>query len=304
MEDHVYIVIGLLALVFIVSFMRRRVVPAEDFLPSLPLVKPALYWFVDAEPNTRKWWDFHGRRSVTPNRGYLEVALDALNRTQGSKFNIVPLVGRMATMEMIGDPLRKAIDLPPALWRAYVISSLCAKKGGLVLDGNSVLTVGPTFTVSGAAAMFGTDHDEPVAGGAGPGPDQYIGYAAAAGHPAWIFALREYEHLVERGPQAWTAAIARRMPRTLWETQKTLGMTVVREADGSRLPDGSLRQLEDYFGRLSVPENPRQALAKNAVYVAYDGDMLERRYEFTWFLRLSPEDIKTSDLMWAQYAGL
>lgn len=299
MEDHVLIVIGLLALVFVLSFMRRRVLPPESFLPSLPSTKPTLYWFVDAEANARKWWDFHGRRSTTPNRGYLQVSLDALHKTQGKSFTIVPLIGRMETMLTMIDPNPKAVDLPPALWRSYVISNLCAKRGGLVIDGNSVLTVGQAFAVHNIpAAMFGTDHDEPNAGGTAPGPDQYIGYAAAAGHPAWIYASREYENLVDRGVQAWSSAIARRMPRQLWETQKTLGMTVSKEADGSRKPDGSLRQLEDYFGH-TVADLPN-----DAVYVAYDGDALERRYEFNWFLRLSPEEIQTSDLAWTKYAGL
>jgi hypothetical protein len=94
------------------------------------------------------------------------------------------------------------------------------------------------------------------------------------------------------------------MPLTLWETQMRLGMSVIRSADGSRLEDGKLRQLEDYFGRVSNPPNPRQALAKDAVYVAYDGDDLIRRYEFGWFNRMSTEQLQEADLVWTQYAGL
>lgn len=305
MDDHVVIVLGLLFLVLILSFMRRRVLPLENFLPSLPSTKPKLYWFVDSEPNGRKWWDFQGRKSITPNRGYLEVSLEALKKSQGKAYTIVPLVGREATMLELVNPNPRAFDLPPALWRSYVISNLCAKKGGLVIDGNSVLTVGPAFhTKNVQAAMFGYDHDEPVAGGSAPGPDQYIGYAAAAHHPAWEYTLKAYDDLIVRGPQAWTAAIARRMPRSMWETQQSLGMTVIRDADGSWLPNGSLRQLEDYFGRSSVPENDNQALKKGSVYVVFDGDALSRRYEFNWFLRLQAQEIKSSDILWAKYTGL
>lgn len=296
----IFIVIGLLVLVFILSFMRRRVLPKESFLPSIPSLKPTLYWFVDAEPNSRTWWDFSSRRSIAPNRGYLDVSLKALKRTQGKEFNIVPLIGRLETMQEMRTANPRAIDLPPALWRPYVISHLCAANGGLVIDGNSVLTLGPAFSSKSQAAMFGTDHDEPIAGGAAPGPDQYIGYALQPGHPAWTYAAAEYDALVEKGPPAWSSAVARRMPRMLWETQKSLGMTVIREADGSRFQDGSLKQLEDYFGRF---QNPEGAMNTQAVYVAYDGDVLARRYEFNWFLKLSPEDIQTSDLLWAKYAA-
>lgn len=310
MDDTVFIMIGLLTLVLVLSFMRRRILPAESFMPNLPFMKTKLYWFVDAESNARNWWDFHSRRSMLPNRGYLQVALEALQRTQGDDFQIVPLIGRMDTMAAMSNPLPRAIDLPPALWRSYVISHLCANQGGLVIDGNSVLTLGPSFKPlvnSISAAMFGTDHDEPVVNPTtdiAPGPDQYIGYASTSGHPAWIYAAKEYDALVARGPQAWSSAVVRRMPRALWDQQLQLGMSIIRAADGSRLEDGKLRQLEDYFGRVSNPTNPRQTLTKDAVYVAYDGDDLVRRYEFGWFNRLSPQQIKESDLVWTQYAGL
>lgn len=299
----------LLVAVFLLSWYRRRpAIPNEMFL-SLPGFKPNLYWLVDAEPNARHWWDFQGRRSDTPNRGYLEVALDRVFQTQSDDFNVVPLIGRMATMMAIDGAHPRAIDLPPALWRSYVISALCARRGGLVMDGNSVLVLGKSFSpiVSNkSAAMFGADHDEVVLSpnAISPGPDNYIGWAAAAGHPAWMASYKAYEKVVAAGAQAWTAAIARRMPRGLWEEQKRAGMECVRAADGSRLPDGSLRQLEDYFGRKHDVDDPKQAVSDNALYVVYDGDALERRFEFNWFLRLSKEQLKGTDLMWSHMAGL
>jgi hypothetical protein len=304
------IVIGLLVLVFILSFMRRVPRPTEAFMP-FQLIKPKLYWFVDGDavPNSRNWWDFHGRQSVTPNRGYLSVTLDALNRTQGKDFNIIPLIGRMQTMTYLGNAHPRAIDLPPALWRCYIIAAL-AVRGGLVIDGNSVLTLGPSFAPhlkDVAAAVFGCDHDEAVVNpqeALAPGPDNYVGYAAAANHPAWTYTLNEYTKLCEAGPQTWTAALARRMPRTLFETQKQKGIECIRDVDGSRLPNGQLRQLEDYFGRKYDVEDPKQAVDPKAVYVTYNGEDLERRYEFNWFLRLSHKQLEDTDLLWSKYAGL
>lgn len=304
--ETLFLITLLLVIVFLLSWYRRQPsIPEERFL-SIPGFKPNLYWFVDAEPNARNWWDFHGRRSDTPNRGYLEVALDSVFRTQSADFNIVPLIGRLQTMMAIDGAHPRAIDLPPALWRVYVISALCARRGGLVIDGNSVLTLGPSFAtvVKADAAMFGYDHDEVLYSSITPGPDNYIGWAASAGHPAWLAAYEAYEKVVSAGPQAWNAAVARRMPRTLWETQKTLGMICIREADGSRLPDGYIRQLEDYFGRKWDMDDPKQAISPSAIYVAYDGDALERRFEFNWFLRLNTEQLKKTDLIWSRMAGL
>lgn len=301
------LIVALLVLVFFLSYYRRRpTIPDEPFLP-FDIGKQTLYWFVDSEPNARHWYDFAGRRSDTPNRGYLEVALEALRRSQGQDYRIVPLIGRLQTMTELVDPNPRAYDLPPILWRCYVIANLAAKKGGLVIDGNSVLTIGPSFkplVQDSEAALFGVDHDEMLGSDSAPGPDNYIGYAASPQHPAWTYTLGEYEALVAAGPQAWTAAVARRMPRKVWETQKTKGMECIREADGSRLPHGQLRQLEDYFGRKSDVEDPKQFIDPRAVYVTYDGDALERRYEFNWFLRLSPKQLKETDLLWSKYAGL
>jgi hypothetical protein len=304
-----FLVVFLLVLVFLLTYFRRSpYIPNESFLDT-PVLKQNLYWFVDSEPNTRNWWDFHGRRSDTPNRGYLEVVLDSLKRTQGHDFNIVPLIGRLQTMAYLETAEPRAIDLPPSLWRVYVISFLASKKGGLIIDGNSVLTLGPSFApllVNVQAALFGTDHDEAVVSpkALAPGPDNYIGYSLAPNHPAWTFTLNEYTKLVKSGPQSWTAAVARRMPRTLWETQKIKGMECIRKADGSRLPDGTLRQLEDYFGRSATIEDPNQAMNSNALYVAYDGDALEKRFEYNWFLRLNKKQLEDTNLMWSKYVGL
>jgi hypothetical protein len=89
----------------------------------------------------------------------------------------------------------------------------------------------------------------------------------------------------------------------VWETQKTLGASVIRSADGGSLANGKARQLEDLFGRVGNPADPKSALLEGTVYVPYDGDDLSRRHEFNWFLRLSPEQIKESDLVWARLAG-
>jgi len=304
------LVIGLLVIVFFLSFARRKMLPEENFISFVQSKKTTLYWFVDAESNARNWFDFGARRSIDVNRGYLSVAFDALVRTQGKDFAIVPLIGRKETLSILKNPNHDAVMLPADLWRAYVISHICAERGGLVMDGNSILTVGPSLASfinkeSIEAAMFGSDHDEPVvsaATGVAPGPDQYMGYAAEAHHPSWEYVANQYDSLVSRGNQAWGSASARRMNRTLWETQKTMGAVVLRSADGSRFDTGKLRQLEDYFGRSSDTNTTN--LMPNVAYVAYDGDMLARRYEFNWFTQLSPEQIASSDLVWAHLAGL
>lgn len=309
--EFAYIVSLLLLLVVIVfAVMRRypREMPPEDF--NNPLAgKPTLWWFVDTEPNARHWLDFTGRQTTEPNRGYLSIALAAVKRTQGADYDVKPLIGREAVLVQLPGAPAAAKRLPPALWRRWAIANLLEVQGGLVMDGNSTLCVGPSFKTSignSPAAVFGITSDEPIASPAtalAPGPAPYVGWAAAPHHPAWKHAADVWNKLVERGPQAWTSAEARRTYMTVYEAQKNAGIDTIRIADGGRLPDGRVRQLEDLFGRVSEPADPKTALIPGTVYVPYDGDDLSRRYEFAWFLRLSPQQIKESDLVWARLAG-
>jgi hypothetical protein len=307
-------VISLLLLLVVLAYAlarRRAPLPPEEFVGILPTTKPTLWWFVDAEPNARHWLDFTGRQSTEPNRGYLSIALDAVRRTQGADYDVKPLIGREAVLAQIPGAPAAAKQLPPALWRRWALANLLEAQGGLVMDGNSTLCVGPSFKSSidgagAAAAVFGITSDEPIASPATaltPGPAPYVGWASAPHHPAWQHAAGTWNALVQRGPQAWTSAEARRTYMTVYEAQKGLGIETIRLADGGRLPDGRVRHLEDLFGRVFEPADPKTALLPGTVYVPYDGDDLARRYEFNWFLRLSPQQIKESDLVWTRLAG-
>jgi hypothetical protein len=300
-----------LLVVVTLALMRRATptTPPEEFVNLLE-TKPVLWWIVDVEPNSRSWLDFGGRKTSEPNRGYLQVTLNAVKKTQGNDFDVRPLIGREAILAQIPAAPPQAAELPPALWRRYAVAALLDAQGGLVMDGASTLCVGPSLApfVKGVdAAAFGITADEPVAdavAAAAPGPAPYVAWAAAPHHPAWAHATAIWTKLVERGPQAWTSAEARRSFMTVFEAQKGMGLRVIREAEAGRLADGRPRALEDLFGRVAEPADPKTVLTPGAAYVSYDGDDLARRYEFNWFLRLSANQIASSDFVWARLASL
>ncbi len=300
----------LTALAVTLSLYRRSMLPGTDsFTDSAQPGKPTLYWFVDSETNSRHWWDFGARNSDMPNRGYLQVSLEALNRTQGADFNIVPLIGRQAVLNLLPNADPKAMNMPPALWRTWVIANLCAAKGGLVMDANSTLCLGPSFLPVVAnipAAMFGTDPAEArvsTTTGVAPGPAPYVGWAAASHFPGWDYAAKEINDLTRGGSQSWTAAVARRYNRILWVGQKERGITILRAADGGRYPDGRLRVLEDLFGRLADDYTDEEiAILPQAIFVSWDGDDLVRRYEFNWFCALSANDVRNTNTIWTKLA--
>jgi len=303
----------LTVLVVGVSLYKRNIIQDNfidigDILPIL--AKPRLYWFVDAETNSRHWWDFGARNSEMPNRGYLQVSLEKLKQTQGNDFSIVPLIGRGAVLALFPNVDKKVTRLSPALWRRWVIANICNTHGGLVMDANSTLCLGPSFyplVKDVNSAMFGTHPDEPrvsTATAVAPGPAPYVGWAKTANTGAWDYAAKQINDLFQRGPQAWGAAVARRQELYVWEHQKDLGTVVIRAADGGRLPDGRPRELEDLFGRLSDDENdPKSAVIPNTVFMSWDGDQLVRRFEFNWFCALTAEDVKNTDTLWTKLAG-
>jgi hypothetical protein len=304
---YVAAVVALLVVVVLALQRRAPALPREDFVDFIG--RPTLWWFVDTETNARSWLDFGSRNTTMPNRGYLQVALAALRRTQSADFNIVPLIGRAAVIAAIPDAPADAVRLPPALWRRWAIANLCAVRGGLAVDGNSTLFVGPALAPRIAdtpAAVFGISPEEPVASPTTayePGPSPYVGWSAAPGHPAWTYAAAIWNKLVAAGAQAWTSAEARRTYMTVFEAQRARGIQVIRDAECCRNADGTQRQLEDIFGRSSLTDT-KTTLPSTAAYVSYDGDDLARRYEFAWFLRLSPEQIAKSEIAWARYAGV
>jgi hypothetical protein len=300
--------------VFVTVSLRRSSPPAAlETVGMRSGGRQRLTWFCDTEDNARYWFDFGARKSKDVNRGYLQVSLDALQATQSRDFAIQTLIGRDAIIAAVGKtPVSdaNAAQLPPALFRLWAVANLCATRGGLVMDGASTLCVGPAFadTLGGVeAATFGVDPDEPVANptrAETPAPAPYVGYAHSAGHPGWVHTASVLNAVVAAGPTSWSAALARRIPSELYPQQLARGLTCIREVDGGRLPNGQARQLEDLLGRVGTPPDPNTALTPGTVYVPFDGDALIRRFEFAWFPRMSAEQIKESDLVWASYAGL
>ena len=295
----------LLTLVAVAIIVTRKKQQTEPFVNLSSLfTKPNLYWFCDSSINARQWNDFGSRNSNKPNKGYLEVALGRAIETQ-PEFNVIPIIGREELYSHLPNLDRGALELPPKLWREFVIANLLAAKGGLVMDGDSTLCLGPSFyrLLRNDAITFGINPDEALASpitAVAPGPAPYVGWSRAPNHPAWLTAAKFYNDLVARGPTSWSAAIARRANQVVWEKQKTLGCVVMRGPDGGRLPNGKLRQLEDIFG---TKEDPWSDILPGVVYLPYDGEDLSRRYEFNWFLRLSPDQLRESNIVWSKLSS-
>jgi hypothetical protein len=285
------IMLALLVFVFVLALIRRQRY-AETFVNAVAATatasRPTLWWFAD-----------------NLDAAYMKRALAAVQHTQSRDFIIVPLIGRHEIIQYIprADDIQHALALPPDLWRSYVIANIAAAHGGFVMDGSSTLCVaGPSLyerVRNVDAAMFGVTHDETIVSpetAVAPGPSPYAGWARVPHHPSWVAAAAVWNDLVVRGPQAWTAASARRAYLAVWETQKTHGAVILRDVDNSRHANGQLRTIEDLFGRTDSIDT------RNAAYISYDGDDLTRRFTYNWIQRLSDADLRDAEFTWAKLA--
>lgn len=286
----------------------------KDGLQFLTL-RPAIWWIVDDETNARNWWDFGARNSREPNRGYLQVALEALMATQAADFDIHVLLGREAVSEVLrnaGATVPAGIrQLPVALWRQWAVANLCAEKGGLAMVGDSTLCVGPSFgplVKDAEAAVFGISADVSRATPGTQGspsevpPAPWVGWAARPHTAVWDIAANHWTRLVAAGPTGWSAAEARRMYGEVWAVQKRQGVVHFQAADGGRRNDGIERTLEDLLGKKGRPADPKITLSPAVVYVPLDGDALIRDRRYAWFSRMSKDQILASDFVWAELA--
>lgn len=274
-------------------------------------MKPTLWWFVDEETNSRSWWDFGARNSRLPNRGYLQIALEAVQATQAFDFQVQPLYGRAAVSRVIseaGEEVPMNVEqLPLRLWRQWAVANLLAAKGGLAMVGDSTLCVGSFAprVKDAAAAVFGISPDEPRAV---PGMNRsvpsgsWVGWSVRPHHPAWDYAAATWNRLANAGPTAWSAADARRLGDSIWSTQIRHGIVQFQDAEGSRKSNGMQLTAEDFLQKQVNPRDPKTVLDANVLYVVLDGYALVREHRYSWFVRMSREQIMESNFYWAVLA--
>lgn len=273
--------------------------------------KPQIWWYVDdSQTNSREWLDWGDRETVEPNEPYLRICLAKTRGLWSYEFDIVPLIGREAVVNRVraaGGAIPSGWgEVPPALWMAWARAALLSAEGGLWLDG-SVLPMADGRSVwrrtvgSGKSAIvFGWDPTEAVAAGA-VAASPAAGWAASAGHPVWSGLAHDIGALIGAGAQSWSSAEARNALRNLWDRHCTGGAVFVdRAAEVSRDKYGRRLELDTLLGTTDWTAG---SLTDGMWVPLPDGrDSLERTVPYQWFLRLSEEQIRESQFVWARWA--
>ena len=300
--------LGASVLVLGAAYSVRNQINGLVGVGAAPLTtKPTLWWYVDdSQVNARQWLDWGNRSTREPNEPYLRICLQRARDLWGHDFDIQPIVGREAALSRVKGP-EGAAQAPPALWMPWCRAAFLSTYGGLWLDG-SVLPMGADLRQrlgSTDALMFGADPEEALSTAAATGPSSpaaglSAGWAAMPAHPVWSALERDLGALIGSGAPSWSAAEARRSLRTLWERICSGTVRVDRAAEVSRDRYGRRLELDTLLGQTEWPDSD---LTGGLWLVWPDGrDGLERASHWAWFLRLSEDQIRESDFVWAKWA--
>jgi hypothetical protein len=269
-------------------------------------MKPTIWWYVDdSQVNARHWLDWGARATREPNEPYLALCQRRATELWGPGFQVTPIIGRVAAMERLGPVPDGADRAPPALWMPWCRAAFLAKFGGLWVDG-SVLPIGSARDLkdrlAGAdAMMFGYDPVEELsADSKAVAAGTAAGWAMRASHPVWSALERDLAALIAVGDQSWSAPEARHSLRWLWDKHCSGTMRVDRKAEVSRDRYGRRLELDVLLGQTEWVDGSTEG----ALWVPLpDGrDGLERASPWLWFTRMSEEQIRESDFVWARLA--
>ena len=275
--------------------------------------KPTIWWYVDdSQANAREWLDWGNRSTREPNEPYLKLCQARALALWGDSFTITPVIGRPAAILLLQeakiDIPADVMRTPPALWMPWCRAAFLSARGGLWLDG-SVLPLSSGRGVAlrdrciGRDALtFGTDPDEGLSDNKGSlaAAGLSAGWAAAPGHPVWRGLLRDVSALIAEGAQSWSAPEARRSLRYLWDKHCSGTVTVDRKAEVSRDRFGRRLELETLLGETEWSDG---SIAGGLWVPLPDGrDGLERASPYLWFTRMSVDQIRESEFVWARWA--
>lgn len=239
--------------------------------------------------------------------GFLAITRSRCMLTQGGDFEIRECMGRDAVAKVIyanrGQVPANHLLIPRYLWQAWSRAALLYYTGGLYLDGLS-LCLGPSFmsdVSQKSDAVFGTEHDEPRTSTLDGACSPFAGWASGPEHESWFNIFTEITELINSGAQSWSAANARNQVPGWYNKCLKHHMPTIRHTEWSRRWDGRPIEIEDIFGRSVNKLDRNWTPPDNAVYLPLDYEKIDRSVTYKWFLKLSAQEIISSDskFLWA-----
>jgi len=307
METNNTILVGVLGLAAIacgIALANRRSFGVPDPYADRQLIrrgldKPTIWlYYNDSEVNSRQWIDFGARSSRVLNMPFLNLCYESILKHNSDTYKVEVIGGLAGLVERLGEenlpwPLRnqKLVVNQPEL--DFIRSAVLAKFGGLWLS-PSVICRRPFGKLpEDKAVFFGTDLDDSFSG---PDGTQVPGFRALwsprSGTPAFEkMAMAAFNRLEEAGGGSQIRNDAK------WDWLQFAGHEEVRPyAEISRKGrNGKRIELEDLLAAGGEGVVPFE-YSNDAIYTPFPIEEAMRRTAFSWFIRMSEDQILASDL--------
>jgi hypothetical protein len=268
---------------------------------------PVLWIYVNnSDVNSRNWMDFEARSSRAINLPFLNLCYESCVKANGKEYR-VEVIGGLAELavvlggwEQLPLPLRNTeavVNEPELNW---IRAAVLAKMGGL-WSSPALIWLKPMGPLpKDNVVLFGSDDEVSFVGAAGTSaPSLRVAWSPAPDNPIWVDWEQKARTRLEkraggsefRRDEMADAVDAIRMGEARGEAvevRPTAELTR-KGAAGRRI------QCEDLLASGEVAEIPFQ-LTSDAVYVPIPWPELKERRAFGWFLRMSEDQIISSDL--------
>jgi len=298
-------VLGLAAVICGVALANRRRIGVADPYADRQLIrkgldKPTIWiYYNDSDVNSRQWLDFGARSSRVLNIPFLNLCYESILKHNSNKYKVEVIGGLTGLKERLGEaalpwPLRnqKLVVNQPEL--DFIRAAVLAKYGGLWLSPNMICRGGFGELPEDKPVFFGTDLDDTFSG---PDGTRVPGFRAVwspkSGHPVFEdMAVAAFERLEAAGGGAQIRNDAK------WDfLQFAAAHSEMRAGAelGRKGRDGKRIQLEDFLAAGGEGVLPF-AVPAETVYIPFPMDEALRRSAFSWFVRMSEEQIMESDL--------
>jgi len=272
------------------SFQRRNLL--NDGLDNNTL----WLYYDQSDVNSRYWNDFGARSSRVLHTPYLNLCYESICKKNGRNYNIKIIAGLSDLAIILGGwkELPKSLQNPIApvneAEKNYIRATILRRYGGLWVE-PSTISLKP-FPQLNKVTFFGTDKDESYSDMNGtPVPGIHVMYSPKANDKIFVeleeLSLKRIEN--QEGGKQFRKDIK-------WDLKNVMDkysddIDYYPDVEFSRNYAGRRIQLEDLLSSNNIP------VPNNSVYVPLDSKELEERRNFGWFLRMSEEQILSSDLL-------
>lgn len=279
---------------------NRRILKEGDKLPTLWV------YLNDSEVNSRHWTAFEERSSRVINVPFLNLCYETCVKMNGRDYRIEVIGGlsdialRLGGWEALPTPLQnpQAIVREPEL--NWIRAAVLAKWGGLWVS-PATLWLKPMGPLPKHVVLFGSDDEVTFVGDGGTSaPSLRVAWSPIPEHPTWVVWEQKVRARLEK--RAGGAEFRR--------DHMSDAVDAIKDADARQEPievrpmaevarkgsAGRRIQIEDLL-TAGQDGAVHFDITCEAVYVPIPWPEIQERRAFGWFLRMSEEQILTSDLV-------